>query len=82
MQMGGPEMLAHHIAAFASVYTSLSLGQAHMYTLIMLATEVTTPFVNARWILDKLVSPVTAEGATAWVAAALTMEHAWLLLQG
>ena len=75
-------MLAHHIAAFASVYTSLSLGQAHMYTLIMLATEVTTPFVNARWILDKLVSPVTAEGGAAWVTAALTIGHAWLILQG
>ncbi len=29
-------------------------GQAHAYTLALLATECTTPFVNLRWVLDKV----------------------------
>ena len=53
--MGGPEMLTHHIAALAAVAASASIQQAHMYALIMLATESTTPFINARWMFDKLV---------------------------
>jgi hypothetical protein len=28
-------------------------GQAHAYTLALLATECTTPFVNLRFLLDK-----------------------------
>ncbi|EFN50743.1 hypothetical protein CHLNCDRAFT_142545 [Chlorella variabilis] len=43
---GGPEMAVHHLAALAS-------GQAHAYTLALLATECTTPFVNLRFLLDK-----------------------------
>ena len=31
-------------------------GQAHAYTLALLATECTTPFVNLRWVLDKVHS--------------------------
>lgn len=75
--MGGPEMLAHHIAAFASVYTSLSLGQAHIYTLIMLATEVTTPFVNARWILDKL----QWRGTKTYTVNGVCLAVSWLLVR-
>ena len=29
-------------------------GQAHAYTLALLATECTTPFVNLRFLLDKV----------------------------
>lgn len=55
MQMGGVEMLAHHVAAFVSVAATLFCGEAHMYTLALLATEWTTPFINFRWLLEKLV---------------------------
>lgn len=55
LQMGGPEMLIHHIAAFISVGLASYTKQAHMYTLLLLSTEMTTPFVNARWILDQMV---------------------------
>lgn len=55
LQMGGPEMLIHHIAAFVSVALASWTKQAHMYTLLLLSTEMTTPFVNARWILDQMV---------------------------
>lgn len=60
LQMGGPEMLAHHIAAFLSVGLASLTNQAHMYTLLLLSTEMTTPFVNARWILDQMVSYLIA----------------------
>ena len=55
LQMGGPEMLIHHVAAFLAVALSSWTQQAHMYTLILLSTEMTTPFVNGRWILDQMV---------------------------
>ncbi len=57
VQMGGPEMLTHHIAAFLSVALASFTGQAHLYTLLLLSTELTTPFVNARWIYDQMVRP-------------------------
>lgn len=57
VQMGGPEMLTHHIAAFLSVALASYTGQAHLYTLLLLSTELTTPFVNARWIYDQMVRP-------------------------
>lgn len=51
--MGGPEMVVHHIASLASVLRAL-LGQyAHLYTLAMLSTEITTPSINLRWMLDR-----------------------------
>lgn len=54
---GGPEMAIHHVAALASVATAGLQQQGHNYTLAMLATEMTTPFVNLRWLLDKAVRP-------------------------
>jgi TLC domain len=57
--MGGPEMIAHHVAALLSIYFALSLGEGHAYTLALLATEMTTPFVNMRWILDVVVRSPT-----------------------
>lgn len=59
---GGVEIAAHHVAALASVATAALKGQGHAYTLCLLATECTTPFVNARWLLDKLVSPAAGAG--------------------
>lgn len=50
-------MAIHHVAALASVATAGLQQQGHNYTLAMLATEMTTPFVNLRWLLDKAVRP-------------------------
>lgn len=50
---GGPEMALHHVAALTSVAAAAFQGQAHAYTLALLATECTTPFVNLRFLLDK-----------------------------
>jgi hypothetical protein len=50
-----PEMAAHHVAALAAVAAAAFRAHAHNYTLALLATECTTPFVNLRWMLDKAV---------------------------
>lgn len=46
-------MALHHVAALSSVLVSALSGQGHAYTLLLLATELTTPLVNARWVMDK-----------------------------
>ena len=48
-------MVAHHVAAFCSVLTTVVFHETHMYTLVLLATECTTPFINFRWLLEKMV---------------------------
>ncbi|KAK9832671.1 hypothetical protein WJX84_005708 [Apatococcus fuscideae] len=53
-ELGGWEMMLHHWAAFLSVIAAAVSHQAHQYTLLLLFTELTTPFINARWIFDKL----------------------------
>ena len=50
---GTAAMGVHHVAALASVLASALYSQGQAYTLLLLATEATTPFVNARWILEK-----------------------------
>jgi TLC domain len=54
---GGYDMIAHHIAATLSIWLAITSRQGHFYVLAMLATEVTTPFVNLRWHLDVAVGP-------------------------
>lgn len=49
-------MLLHHLGSLLSVTTALVTGDCHMHTLWMLATEFTTPLINNRWWLDKMVS--------------------------
>jgi TLC domain len=56
LAQGGYDMIAHHIAATLSIWLAITSHQGHFYTLAMLATEVTTPFVNLRWHLDVAVS--------------------------
>lgn len=51
--LGGAEMALHHAAALVSVAAAALQGEAHAYTLALLATECTTPFVNARFLLEK-----------------------------
>lgn len=53
-QMGSLAMVMHHAVAAVSLVAALSSRQGHMYTLLLLATEMTTPFINARWHLDVL----------------------------
>ncbi|KAL8055779.1 hypothetical protein ABFS82_04G077100 [Erythranthe guttata] len=50
--LGGTEYVIHHGLSMYSIIQSLLSGQAHIYILMVLFTEITTPFVNLRWYLD------------------------------
>lgn len=50
---GGLEIAVHHVAALASLAAAAFQAQGHAYTLALLATECTTPFVNLRFVLEK-----------------------------
>ncbi|CAO2182532.1 unnamed protein product, partial [Urochloa humidicola] len=50
--LGGKEYLLHHGLSMYAIGLALLSGKAHMYILMVLFTEITTPFVNLRWYLD------------------------------
>ncbi|XP_051143302.1 uncharacterized protein LOC127259756 [Andrographis paniculata] len=50
--LGGLEYVIHHGLSVYSILLALLSGQAHVYILMVLFTESTTPFVNLRWRLD------------------------------
>ncbi|XP_047059614.1 TLC domain-containing protein 4-B-like [Lolium rigidum] len=50
--LGGKEFLLHHGLSMYAIGLALFSGKAHMYILMVLFTEATTPFVNLRWYLD------------------------------
>ncbi|EPS66679.1 hypothetical protein M569_08102, partial [Genlisea aurea] len=50
--LGGYEYIVHHGLSLFSIFQSLTLSQVQFYTMMVLFTEVTTPFVNLRWYLD------------------------------
>lgn len=46
-------MMIHHMAGSISLFGALASGCCHFYGLLMLSTEVTTPLICLRWLLDK-----------------------------
>ncbi|KAI7755218.1 hypothetical protein M8C21_025665 [Ambrosia artemisiifolia] len=50
--LGGFEYFLHHGLSLLAIGQSLLSGQVQFYILIVLFTEITTPFVNLRWYLD------------------------------
>ncbi|KAG5567129.1 hypothetical protein RHGRI_002634 [Rhododendron griersonianum] len=50
--LGGLEFVLHHGLSIGSIFVPLVTGHAHVYVLMVLFTESTTPFVNLRWYLD------------------------------
>jgi len=52
--MGGPAMVIHHICALGSIINALINREGHLYTLWMLLTEMTTPFIALRYMLEKM----------------------------
>ncbi|KAJ6859577.1 transmembrane protein 56-B [Populus alba x Populus x berolinensis] len=50
--LGGMEYLLHHGLSMLSIILALLSGQAQIYILMVLFSEITTPFVNLRWYLD------------------------------
>eukprot|EP01025_Chloroclados_australasicus_P051933 TRINITY_DN6048_c0_g1_i4.p2 TRINITY_DN6048_c0_g1~~TRINITY_DN6048_c0_g1_i4.p2 ORF type:complete len:255 (-),score=9.21 TRINITY_DN6048_c0_g1_i4:931-1695(-) len=51
--IGGRLMLVHHAAAVTCVLLGIYCRQVHYYIMLMLATEITTPFIQARWLMAK-----------------------------
>ncbi|KAH0457294.1 hypothetical protein IEQ34_012609 [Dendrobium chrysotoxum] len=50
--LGGMEYVLHHVLSMYAILLSLISGQAQYYILMVLFSEITTPFVNLRWYLD------------------------------
>lgn len=50
--LGGKEYILHHGLSVYSILLSLISGKAQFYILMVLFSEITTPFVNLRWYLD------------------------------
>uniref|UniRef100_A0A0D9V745 TLC domain-containing protein n=1 Tax=Leersia perrieri TaxID=77586 RepID=A0A0D9V745_9ORYZ len=50
--LGGKEYLLHHGLSMYAICLALLSGKAHLYILMVLFTEATTPFVNLRWYLE------------------------------
>lgn len=50
--LGGIEYVFHHGFSLYAIILSLISGQAQYYILMVLFSEITTPFVNLRWYLD------------------------------
>ncbi|MFS7987190.1 putative TRAM/LAG1/CLN8 domain-containing protein [Helianthus anomalus] len=50
--LGGFEYFLHHGLSLLAIGQSLLSGQVQFYILIVLFTEITTPFVNLIWYLD------------------------------
>lgn len=46
-------MMVHHISGLVSLVGALITGCCHFYGLLLLSTEVTTPLICLRWLLDK-----------------------------
>ncbi|XP_039049115.1 TLC domain-containing protein 4-like [Hibiscus syriacus] len=50
--LGGIEYVIHHILSGIAVAYSMFTGEAHLYTYMVLISEVTTPEIHLRWYLD------------------------------
>ncbi|XP_050370673.1 uncharacterized protein LOC126788701 [Argentina anserina] len=50
--LGGLEYVLHHGLSMFSIFLSLISGEGQIYILMVLFSEITTPFVNLRWYLD------------------------------
>ncbi|XP_078437294.1 uncharacterized protein LOC144707902 isoform X2 [Wolffia australiana] len=75
--LGGAEYIVHHGLSMYSFSLALLSGQAHLYILMVLFSEVTTPFVNLRWYLD--VAGLKSSKIYLWNGVALTA--GWLAVR-
>lgn len=50
--LGGKEYILHHGLSMYAMLLSLISGKGQIYILMVLFSEITTPFVNLRWYLD------------------------------
>lgn len=48
------EMVVHHAVCAVCTFVAVASGMGHVFVAWLLVSEATTPFVNARWVLDKM----------------------------
>lgn len=73
--LGGVEYLLHHGLSMAAMGQALLSGQVQFYILIVLFTEITTPFVNLRWYLDV----AGKKNSTIYVLNGVALFAGWLV---
>lgn len=52
-EISSTEMLVHHVVALLSLAVAAQVHCMHVYLMMVLLSELTTPFVNVRWWLDR-----------------------------
>lgn len=52
-RISGAVVIAHHLVCAATMASALVTGYGHFHICWLLLTEITTPFVDVRWLLDK-----------------------------
>lgn len=75
--IGNTPMLIHHVFCIAGVGAALLCGRGHLHACWMLVTEVTTPLVTLRWILDKSGMKRTS----LYVVNGVTMAITWSIFR-
>ncbi|KAM0051083.1 putative TRAM/LAG1/CLN8 domain-containing protein [Helianthus debilis subsp. tardiflorus] len=73
--LGGVEYLLHHGLSLFAIIQSLISGQVQFYILMVLFTEITTPFVNLRWYLDV----AGMKNSTLYLLNGIAMFIGWLV---
>ena len=53
-----PAMVTHHVGGVIALLTTLVSGHCHLYGLILLSTEITTPCICLRWYVPPLLCSV------------------------
>ena len=70
-------MTVHHAVGIFCFSAALYKGVGHVYVLAMLVTEITTPFVNLRWWLDK----AGRKNSRVYLANGLAMLALWTVFR-
>lgn len=73
--LGGIEYVVHHSISGISVAYCMITGEAHIYTYMILISEVTTPEINMRWYLDM----AGMKRSSAYLINGVVIFFAWLV---
>lgn len=73
--LGGIEYFLHHGLSLFAIVQSLISGQVQFYILMVLFTEITTPFVNLRWYLEV----ANKKNSTLYLLNGIAMFVGWLV---
>ncbi|CAL0315682.1 unnamed protein product [Lupinus luteus] len=73
--LGGLQYVLHHGLSMFSITLSLLSGQVQIYVLMILLSEITTPFVNLRWYLNA----AGLKSSKLYIANGIAMFLVWLV---